>query len=226
MKRIGQIGLLTVAILGGVATQASAKQGFWEVLEALSGPGPFHGGGAALAIVCGTSTSPVAREEPGTAYGWQCWDTRGGQQAKRRYYRWAGELRVARYASRDNLPAFAPGTFDNDDQRKHDVVWWQFGFFLNWPVTRYLDMGAGASANVFGSRRDVFDTFVKPSVSVLELRWHPINRGHWGILTGQFGVDVLFGPFDAVDFGALDGTFHSGTELRARGGLVVDLRRW
>lgn len=226
MKRVFGIGLFTLAALGGITAPASAKQGFWEVLEALSGPGHFEGGGAALAVVCGTSTAPTGRQDPGKAYLWQCWDGRGSQEAKRRYYRWAAKLRVARYASQNNLASFAPGTFASDTERRHDVVWWQVGVALTWPVTRYLDMGAGATANLFGSRQSVFDTFVKPSIHLLELQWRPYDRDHWGIFAVQVGTDLLFGPFDATDFGARAGTFHSGTELRARGGIVIDVQRW
>lgn len=224
MGSTGRIVLLAALLLAGLPGPAAAKQGFWEMLEALSGPGPFTGGGVNLPLVCGTTTN---REGPWVDHqanaGFPCWNDE--IEPDRRFRRWFGSVRLARYRSLDNDLQYASGVFDTSSQREDDVVWWQIGASFTWAASRAIDLRSGVDANLFSSRRQVFESFSRPSLTIVQVDWRPVREGWARIFSLGIGTDVMLGTLDAIDFGAVPGTFRVRNEVRTRAAFAVDFGR-
>jgi hypothetical protein len=203
--------LLLVGIFAVWPSLASAQDGWFGWLEQLSGPGPFHGGGAAVRLFCVLEDGKVTR----------CFTDQNAD--RNNPIRGVFELRASWLTSGDN-PRFRDTPADT---RSVHAFWIDPVFFVR--VDRALDVGAGAGLIRFSG--DGFNplyrmTFTPVSVSFVPFAFaQPGDAGlrRWArVVRLRFEETYLTKGFTGADFGSTDTKFSTGGEFRASAGIVFD----
>jgi hypothetical protein len=230
MKRTVLIGLVMLACGLVPARPASAQAGFIRWLEKLSGPGPFVGGGFEINGLCfGAEKDAVAAPDPPASQprGW-FWDVNCARAARNRQRLTVG-VQFAKLTGDNNLQydETVPGDL------RDNVTATVFLGTADLGVARALDVGAGFGFIRFtGTPPGGFSRFsAEPlRVTLKPFAMRPVQPGdtprqlyrrEW--LQLRVVMTVIPGGFDAEDFGAIPGTFHSDTEIQANMYIIVNL---
>jgi hypothetical protein len=227
MTRAARTGLLVLAFTLASAAPAFAQSGIIRWLEKLSGPGPFVGVGLEIYGLCYANEKGAiaAPDASATAERQWFWDVNCGRAARDRQRLTVGVQ-------------FSKLTGDNDlqydesvpaDQRDSVGATILLGS-ADLGVTRALDIGAcigflHLSGTPAGS-------FTRPMLEPLRVTWKPLamRPGAADPLTAykrewlqlRVVMTVLPGGFDAEDFGAIPGSYKSGTEIQANFYVIVN----
>jgi hypothetical protein len=221
-------GAIVVLLVMGAVTPASAQEGFWWWLERLSGPGAYHGWGATWTAVCvGTRKDSRTADDRDVAAA----DTRiyvddpGCGTLARNQPRATLRFQVA-FAGADGNPLQYDPPRSGDDL--HTRV---FALIpaVDFGVTPWLEAGAGIGLVRFTG--DAFDGFSKPAIQLIRLTGKPLRfyptddpRKRYGLefLQIRYVATLIPDGFDAQEFGAVPGTFSTGTEFLSSFSIVID----
>lgn len=231
MKRLILIALAAFALSLASARPASAQAGFIRWLEKLSGPGPFVGGGLELYGLCygGEKASVLDADASATGKSKWFWDSNCGRAARDRQRLTVG-VQLSKMLGDNGLQYDESVPAD-----RHDTV--GASLFLGTAdlgVTRALDIGAAVGFIHFTGAPP--GAFTRPAIEPLRVTWKPLAmkplaagadsarqqyRREW--LQLRIVIDVLPGGFDAEDFGAIPGTFKTGTEVQGNLYVIVNV---
>lgn len=233
MKRLVLIALATLALGLVPARPAAAQAGFVRWLEKLSGPGPFVGAGLEIYGLCygvekALPTDPEVTERAAAAAGPQWFFDPNCGRAARDQRRLTVGVQLSKLVGDNGLQ------YDDSVPAKlHDTVGASiFMGTADLGVHRSLDVGAALGFVHFtgappgGFSRVMLEPIrvtwkplamkpVSPNASAAEAR--AAYRREW--LQIRVVMTVLPGGFDAEDFGAIPGSYKSGTEVQ--GNLYV-----
>ena len=203
-KRMLVVAMLVVASVAGSPSPAAAGglDDVWDIIDALSGPGPFKGG-------------PVIAATIGCREGRTWKFTRATTDP--------GKLDPCIFAEFRDLHVEPEGPFSRVTAKLVET-----GLsFEQYPV---LDIGAGLGVAYFattvGGKDFNVTNFVLTPVRVVV---KPLRIGRWennpraGALQLHFRATVRFGDIDGADFGVPASTFKAGTEVLRGVGVVIDL---
>jgi hypothetical protein len=216
---------------------AEAQAGFIRWLERLSGPGPFVGGGVEVYALCYgvRKDQPVDPDASGDRAASWFFDANCGRAARDRRRVTIG-AQWARLAGNNTLQydASVPAALTDRVSATLFLATADVG------VVRPLDVGASAGFIRFAGAPP--GAFTRPAIEPLRLTWkplamRPVGRGPNGTIPADAAaalyrrewlqirlvVTLLPGGFDAEDFGAIPGTFHSGTEVQSNVYVIVNL---
>jgi hypothetical protein len=231
MKKAALIGVLALAWTIVPARPAEAQAGFIRWLEKLSGPGPFVGAGFELYGYCygvkkedPTSPDPSAESPANREF---FWDVNCGRAA-RNSQRLTFGVQFSRLWGNNNLQydeAAVPA-----DQRD-TVGATVFLGSADLGVVNALDVGAGIGFIHFTGTPP--GSFTKLAFEPLRVTWKPLvsrpsrlqsaeqaYQREW--LQLRLVMTVIPGGFDAEDFGAIPGSYSSGTEVQANLYVIVN----
>lgn len=229
MKKAVLIGLLACACGLVPARPANAQAGFIRWLEKLSGPGPFVGTGIEIYGLCyGAEKATVAAQDSSAAEAktW-FWDVNCARSARDRQRITVG-VQFAKMWGNNNLQYDEEAVPENLRDTVGATV--LLGS-ADLGVARALDVGAGVGFIHFtgappgGFSRVLFEP--------LRVTWKPLaSRPSAGISSAQLYkrewlqlrlvMTVIPKGFDAEDFGAIPGSYKSGTEVQANMYLIVN----
>lgn len=225
--------LAIIALVAGLwtlcPTDAHAQAGFIRWLEKLSGPGPFVGGGLEIYGLC------YAAEKDSID---------GPEPAATQPRNWFFDVNCARAArDRQRLTIgiqFAKMTGDNDllydesvpENLRDSVSATTLMGSADLSLTRSLDVGVGLGFIHFGgSPRGSFSRVALEPIRVTlkPLAMRPtggrslmeLYKQEW--LQLRVVMTVLPGGFDAEDFGAVPGSYRTGTEVQANMYFIVNM---
>jgi hypothetical protein len=201
-KRMLVIAGLVVSVAGFPSHASAAWGDLWDVLDNLSGPGPFHG-------------QPVATGKI------VCW--RDGEPDVKR----AG----AGLDRNDPCLYFEFRRLHVHPQAPYSEVWAKmFGLGVEFQQTPWLDIGASAGTARFATTVGTADFTVTNFVVSPRLVFKPLrvfwpNKRRLGFLQMHYRPTIRFGQVDGSDFGVPASTFSAGTEFMPKGGswIVVDV---
>jgi hypothetical protein len=232
MKRLVLVALALLAFSAVPATPAFAQTGFFRWLERLSGPGPFYGTGFELYGVCfgvkkdsaKDSDAETAQRKSATWFpGVGC-----GQAARRDGDRGLKIDRVSigvqySWMRGDNRLQYDPSVPADQTDSVDATVFMgiaDFGF------VRALDLGAGFGFVRFsGMPSPAFShvMFEPIRVTVKPLALKKASTYKDEALQLRVVMTVIPSGFDAEDFGAIPGTYHSGTEVQGNLYIIVNV---
>ena len=233
MKRLAVVAFAVLGLVFVPARSANAQAGFVRWLEKLSGPGPFVGPGIEIYGLCyggikALPTDPDASERTeGKAPRSWFFDPNCGRAARDQ-----GRLTIGVQLSK----LFGDNGLQYDESvpaRLHDTVGASiFMGTADLGVHRSLDVGSALGFVHFtGAPPGGFSRVMLEPIRVtwkpLAMKPVPVNasaaearaayRREW--LQIRVVMTVLPGGFDAEDFGAIPGSYKSGTEVQ--GNLYV-----
>jgi hypothetical protein len=228
MKKAVIVGLLALAC-GLVPAPASAQAGFIRWLEKLSGPGPFVGGGLEIYGLCygAEKASISAPEPPGTEPRRWFFDVNCARAARDRQRLTIG-VQFAKMVGNNNLQydESVPENF------RDTVGATAFLGSADLTVARPLDLGVGLGFLHFTGTAP--GSFTRVAIEPIRVTWKPLAmrpsasedglrglyRREW--LQLRLVMTVIPGGFDAEDFGAIPGSYRSGTEIQANMYVIVN----
>lgn len=191
-------------VLGG-SSRAEAKglDDLWDILEPLSGPGPFVGGPVLAATL-------------------NCWED--GSPRFRAAMRNPDRLDPCLYLDFRDMAVEPKGPYAQVTAKLVETG-------LSFEQDPALEIGAGLGVAYFSTRvgatkYDVKNFMATPVRVVMKpLRLFPKFRANTraGFIQVHVRGTVRFGDIDGSDFGAPASTFSAGNELLWGGGLVFDL---
>jgi len=209
MRRIAAVGILMVGIVLASARPASA-QGFWRWLESLSGPGPSHGGGIEIAVLCTGFAKDRAVDADATATSRRTFASLScGRLARNRVRTTVGF--AASFLSGDNTLQYDPGTPVDQTDTVRISTWMGI---VDIGVHRAVEIGFGAGVMRF-SHLPV-SPFTRLAIQPVRVSWKPLAMRSTGdarrdyrneFLVVRLDATVIPGGLEAEDFGALPGTF-------------------
>jgi hypothetical protein len=93
-------------------------------------------------------------------------------------------------------------------------------------------VGSAAGVNIF--RGPTFSTFSRAQITPVQVDLKPfaLSKDSWynhpwlSFITIRAGYELIPQGFDAQDFGAVPGTFHTGHESLARVQVLFDAGNW
>jgi hypothetical protein len=196
--------LIAVCVAGSPsAASARGLDDIWDILDALSGPGPFKGGPVLAATIA-------------------CWED--GAAAVTRAMSNPDRLDPCLYVDFRDMYVEPEGPYGTVTAKLVESGL-SFGQFPS------LEVGAGIGVAFFsttvGGRAFNVTNFVVTPVRVafkplrLISRWRDNSRA--GFLQLHYRGTVRFGEIDGSDFGAPASTFRAGTEFLNGAGLVIDV---
>ena len=240
MKKAVLIGLLALACGLVPVRPAEAQAGFIRWLEKLSGPGPFYGPGFDLYGFCygikknSSIDYDLTDEQLRTntyAPSW-FWNVNCGK-ANRTSRRLTIGVQDPKLWGDNNLEYDATVPEDQRDTVTATI----FLGSADFGVDRSLDVGAGLGFVHFtgtpagGFSRAVLEplrvTFKPLTMRRATASGPNLYRREW--LQFRLVMTVLPGGFDAEDFGAIPGSYPSGTEVQANLYIIVNatnLLKW
>jgi hypothetical protein len=206
MRRLLVIALVAIGTTV-VSPRPASAQGIWRWFESLSGPGPSHGYGFELALIChgNKKTSAIAAES--TASSERTWfpHVSCGPLARDRVRVSIGLS--ASWLSGENTLEYAAGP-----QPDVDITTW-IGF-VDIGVHRAIDLGVGAGVIQFGNLPvNSFSRFafqpVRVSVKPLALKVSADAKTNYRreFIVLKYEATMLADRLEAIDFGAVPDTF-------------------
>jgi len=203
-KRILIVALMVAGVAGFPAgATARGLDDIWDIIDALSGPGPFKGGPVLAATI-------------------NCWED--GSPRFRRAMSNPDRLDPCLYVDFRDMYVEPKGPYGTVTAKLLET-----GF--SFEQYRFLELGAGFGVAFFSTTVDGTDynvtnftvTPVRVALKPLRLirKWRDNSRA--GFLQVHFRGTVRFGEIDGSDFGAPAGTFKAGTEFLRGGSLVIDV---
>jgi hypothetical protein len=233
MKKVVLVAF--AALICGVlpARPADAQTGFIRWLERLSGPGPFVGGGLEINALCygvqkDRAIDPDASSDRAAAW---FWDANCGRAARDRRRITVGAS-WARMVGDNTLQYDA--AVPPDLTRR--VTASMFLANADVGVVRSIDVGAAVGFTQFSGAPP--GSFTRPTIEPLRVTWKPLAMKPMPLQTGaadaraayrrewlqiRLAVTVLPGGFDAEDFGAIPGSYKSGTEVQTNLYVMVNV---
>lgn len=215
VSKILEILMFSAMVLAAVPTPAQAAFS-WFWLDNLSGPGPFQGVESEWRIRCfgGTPPAQVGVRVVGVES-----DCRSGTKEK---HKRSLNVTGALYFTTSNNLAYKASDVD----KKIGLL--RVGPSFAWAFEeRTLELKAGVEWDYFFG--PAFDNFSRLAVPLL-LDYKPFvndrnntERTLRNIVTVRVGVMIIPKGFDASDFGAIPGSFHTSFEALPTVGLVFDL---
>jgi hypothetical protein len=203
-------------------------QGFLRWLGRLSGPGPFWGLGADIALKClgvdETDEAPGTPEEVRprvlTGFRFSCPDARLNDRHATVYL-------VVGGAIAENNPL---NYGDAGAQTESTAVrMLKVGASIDWTVHKMVDVGTGAGMVYFAGPR--FDNFSLGYVQPVRFTFRPLliseaAKDHHGWLLLSANWQILLGAIDGADFGAPSDPFRSRNEQDVEVGVSIDVFRF
>jgi hypothetical protein len=221
---------------------APARAQGWRWLEKLSGPGDFYGYEVNVKILCGYEEiqkgrlAPIAvslpcikkravppSDLPGDDQDFRSGATTADKQqldlARRKYALGVG----VSYLRGSGDLEYAP-TSEHVDRTVQ--VWAFEGFFDHRVFRNNIDAGVAVGANVFVV--PLAENFTRWSVEPrVTLKLFDLRKGanYVGTASLRLGVLAFFKEFTAEDFGAIPGTYRSGTDIGPSFRFILDFDR-
>jgi hypothetical protein len=199
------VWLLAASVLAFPRDAAAGLDDLWDVLDNLSGPGPFSG----IPVLTGKFV---------------CWED--GVRKVRTSMLDPDLSDPCLYFEVRRLKA-------EPDIRYEEVTATLAGIGVTYHVLKVFEVGASGGFAVFKTTVDNSDYTVKNFVISPRLVFKPLrafvpkwrNSSRAGALQMHYRPTIRFGEIDGADFGAPASTFSAGTEFMPKGGsfIVVDL---
>lgn len=244
MRRVFVTVLCAVSFLFMVPAPAHA---WWDWLDELTGPGPFTGPDLQWRIVCIQDPALAASDstDPGTSVlrSLESFDSSRMKQVSAAVFG-AGCLlqptvnpvaslnfRVARLWSVDNHLEYSGGTAPRVNVWQYEP---SFSTFVD--DAKSVEITAGIGWSVFSGDR--FDSttrfYLRPVLLTITPGARLGRRAGGSSLGNKFarslsvstGMVIMPKGFDARDFGAIAGTFHTDKEILATASVTLDLSRF
>jgi hypothetical protein len=225
---------LAVCVFIQWAMPTPAHAWIWELLEELSGPGPFHGPAFEWRLVCFSEPDPARKDLEET--------TDEGKLAAARVLQIFGPgcffkqvpIQNQRRAS-INLKLGLLKAKKNDLQytrdRDKDVKLTTLLPNIAWRPTRFFETSMGVG--VFWFSGPSFESFHRIFIQPVQADLKPLAainsaRGAdavwWDeLLSLRAGLVIVPRGFDATDFGAIPGTFRTSRETLKSAAVFIDL---
>jgi hypothetical protein len=218
---------LTCALVS--ARPADAQAGFIRWLEKLSGPGPFVGAGLEIYGLCYaaekdsiTAPEPAATEPRRWFFDVNC------ARAARDRQRLTIGVQFSKMIGDNNLQYDASVPDDLHDTVGATALLGS----ADLTVARPLDLGVGVGFLHFTG--GLPGSFTRFALEPLRVTWKPLAMRPAADSSDRMGLykrewlqirlvmTVIPGGFDAEDFGAIPGSYRSGTEVQANMYLIVN----
>ena len=206
---------IAAAALAASAVPAAAQD--WRWLEKLSGPGHFYGYELDVKLVC-----KYDQEERIVGISFPCPQQPKEENARKREYAAGVGLSYLAALSNKLLYASAPDVVD----RTVRIIALEGFYDHRFPQTQNVEYGIVGGVNWF--QGDAFDTFTRVSLEPrVSFRLLDLNRGnsYKGRFMLRAGVLFFLKGFKAEDFGAIPGSWKSGTEITPSLRFVFDFDR-
>lgn len=234
--QVSMSGLLVALACLGMAPEAAAQRGILGWLDKLSGPGPFTLVGAEIEVAC-YGVDRFAR--PGVQPGAQAQvRASGGPDTSSLWVLDPGCFRADRRRPRASLVAQFAGFFNGDnpllyssgsgrERSGSDVGGFLFIPAVDVSLNRFVDVGAGLGLIRFSG--DDFNAFTRGAIQPFRVTLRPlagIGKGGDGPRNEWLQVratGLLIGRLEAVDFGAIPGTYTESGEFQWQVQLLIDL---
>ncbi len=228
MRQAVVIGLFTLACGLVPARPAEAQAGFIRWLEKLSGPGPFVGVGLEIYGLCyAAEKDSITAPEPAAAEPRRWFFDVNCARAARDRQRLTIGVQFSKMIG-DNELQYDPSVPDD----LHDTVGaTAFLASADLSVTRALDLGVGLGFLHFTGAPP--GSITRVALEPIRVTWKPLAMRPAGTtnLAGLYKrewlqlrlvMTVIPGGFDAEDFGAIPGSYRSGTEVQANMYFIVN----
>jgi hypothetical protein len=215
--------LLTI-LFGGAFPRDAAAITWWEWLEQLSGPGPFHGWGVGLTFVCYGHRLPApgtAEPDPSTPDSRELFlDLNCGRAARTRVH-WGFRVEASWLSTNDNPLVYDPPP----DPEGLEVEAFSFIPTVDVGLRQAVSVGFGGGFMHFSG--DAFPSFTTLVIEPVRVTFKPLvlfatgegrDRLRYGLEFLQLRYAARWLPYGvkAEDFGAVPGTFESGREYLSR----------
>jgi hypothetical protein len=206
-----------------------------DFLDELSGPGPFLGVGADVRLACTgapnevtppAAPAPVQKAVTSPALRWLTFRRcLFNDLAPDRRPSVSLNLTFSYARSLSNDLTYPAGTDDTHVSiySLAPTVWWN-------PIPP-VGVGTGVGVNTF--RGPTFSTFSRFYINPVQVEIKPFafSKDRWlsrkaSWFTLRAGYELIPKGFDATDFGAIPGTFHTGHEVLPKVMLLVDGGEW
>ena len=232
IKRLRIAVVLLVFLLGPWSV---ARAGFIDWIDQLSGPGPFWGVGGDVRLACtgveNESTpppapAPVQKALTSHAMSWLTFRRcllNDLPKTKRPSVSLDLSLSYARSFSNDLTYQAGTGDTHVSIFSLAPTVWWN-------PIPP-VGVGTGVGVNTFlGPTFSTFSRFYLNPVQV-EIKPFAFSKDQWfsakaSWFTIRAGYELIPKGFDATDFGAIPGTFHTGHETLPKVAILIDGGQW
>lgn len=228
-RRVVHSASLVIVLLFLTVRPVSAQDGFWRWIERLSGPGGYQGWGATLTPICvGVEKESRTAEDPDrdTDPAIKIFPDLGCGKSSRNHFRAMLRFEVAWLTADDNPLVYDPPRTPRELRTR------AFSFIpaVDIGITRWLEAGAGIGFIRFSG--DLFDGFSKPAIQAIRLTAKPLlflraddAKKRYGLefLQVRYIATVIPDGFEAHEFGAVPGTFSTGTEFLSGVSFVVDV---
>lgn len=210
--------LLLLGVFAMWPSTASAQRGFWDWIEGLSGPGPFHGYSFGYRLFCTKEFD--GRDQRLYNVDPRCFND--GDPNIRQMI----DIRFGRFSSNDN-PRFASTPSDPQPDRR-EVELFKLEPSAAVRLNPMLDVGIGLGFVRFSG--EGFESFwrttltpLKVSIAPLALRVPPNVRGKWSRLI-KLHYDVTYFPegFTGADFGNTKTTYSTASDWARSFGVELD----
>lgn len=234
--RVWMSGLLVVLGSLGTVPEAAAQRGILGWLDKLSGPGPFTLVGAEIEVACygvdrfakpGAQAGATAQVQAGggtdTSSLWVL--DPGCFRADRRRPRASLVAQLAGFVNGDN-PLLYNGA-SGPERSGSDVGGFLFLPAIDVSLNRFVDVGAGLGLIRFSG--DDFNAFTRGAIQPFRVTVRPLAgigkggdepRNEWLQVRA---TGLLIGRLEAVDFGAIPGTYTESGEFQWQVQLLIDL---
>jgi len=216
MRRLLLFALAALVLNLAAPRPADAQAAFIRWLERLSGPGPFYGAGFEVYPVCFNAT-----DQAWTVLDMDCGGTVRGERSLR-IERVLFGVQYSKLRGNNELLYDPAIPADQTDSVGATI----FLGSADVGFIRALDVGASVGFIRFsGMPSEAFSrTIFEPlriTFKPLAMKASSVRRDEW--LQIRLVTTVLPGGFDAEDFGAIPGSYSSGTEVQANLYFIVDL---
>jgi len=211
-------------------------QAWFEWIDHLSGPGPFNGADIWLRLKCLPDTNPPVnapgqgqqqqqQQQQQETLGGKVLTVLGGGCPQGRPFERSSSFnfRFGYARSYENHLTYAP---DLEESRKAVNLWEYEGSFSGWVNdSKTIELTTGVGLMNF--RGKAFESFWRPYWRPVLATIYPASRASGSIRGLNFNVGVLLFPmgFDAKDFGASPGTFHTDRDIVVTTGVSYDFTR-
>jgi hypothetical protein len=221
--------ILVFLVLTLWPTRADASfAAFWDWLDQLSGPGPFHGPSVSIPLVCGLGQRQNERiVNPAFRPVNECLTPRRmilelERQQAVQGLEWRRTVTLAL-----NLARFSTDENNLDYVQRPanpGVNWFKIGPSFVWHVNEYLDIHTSIEWNRLTSKGDAFEAIGVTTVELVGVTLHPFADGPRRLRGLSFVARTtrLMRSLDAGEFGAIPGSYQTGKETQLRVGIGYD----
>jgi hypothetical protein len=194
--------LLVITLISFSPTRAYALEGWWDWLDALSGPGPFHGIGFGQSLLCKAGTN-----NDFTRFCWRENDQRQILEARVSWFVWD----------------FGDQRFQDDPGDTRSINAFSLDGFYLFRINEELDINVGPGVGLLRYSGEGFEPVYRFTFTPLSFSIAPFSGSQSSVARAfRLRLDSMYVPqgFEGSDFGNFVTQFKTNGEFLTRMSIV------